>query len=77
MRLLRLLRLLRLRTIKSISKRLESPHFVVLKKYIFEWNVEISSRFLPSFRTEAVVDRVVAFNQKVNLGNMLTAINNF
>jgi hypothetical protein len=34
-----------------------------LNKNISEWNDGISSEILPSFRTEAVEDRDVIFNQ--------------
>ena len=65
--LLRLLRTLGfsdpLRRLKSVSLWLKSPYFDVLKKQIFEQNDGISSKILPSFRTEAVEDRDVTFNQ--------------
>jgi hypothetical protein len=65
--LLRLLRTLRfsepLGPLKSISLWLKSPYFDVLRNQIFEQNDEISSKILPSFRTEAVGDRDITFNQ--------------
>ena len=41
----------------------ESPYFDVLKKNISEQNDGISSKIPLSFRTEAVEDRDVIFNQ--------------
>ncbi len=65
--LLRLLRSLRfskpLKPFKSITKWLESPYFDVLKKNISEQNDGISIEILLSFRSEAVEDRDVIFNQ--------------
>ena len=52
-----------LRFLKSIIYWLESPYFDVLKKNISEQNDGISSEILPSFRSEAVEDRDVIFNQ--------------
>jgi hypothetical protein len=52
-----------LKSLKSISLWLESPYFDDLKKIISEQNDGISSEILPSFRTEAVEDRDVIFNQ--------------
>ena len=42
---------------------LKSPYFDVSKNYFFEQSDRISSKILPSFRTEAVEDRDVTFNQ--------------
>jgi len=52
-----------LKSLKLISKWLESPYFNVLKKNISELNDGISSEILPSFRTEAVEDSHVIFDQ--------------
>jgi hypothetical protein len=52
-----------LRTLKSMSQWLELPYLKCFEKNIFEWNDRISSENLQSFRTEAVEDRDVTFNQ--------------
>ena len=49
--------------LKSLIYWLESPYLDVLKKNISEQNDGISSEILLSFRTEAVEDRNVIFNQ--------------
>ena len=61
-------RLLDFRTTQDLETNklmgyLESVYFVVLKKMIFEWNDEISSEILPSFRTEVVEDRGVTLTK--------------
>ena len=65
--LLRSLRPLRsskpLKSLKSLCQWLESPYFDVLKEKNSEQNDGISSEILPSFRSEAVEDRDVIFNQ--------------